>query len=78
MINRVLHHKANTIVRGVSRRGHSRATQRRYAKHVFLANTISTDFPENSIVKVRADIVLSEEVALGINPHDNDPLVITV
>lgn len=39
---------------------------------------ISSGYPENTIGKARAIIVFSDEDALDVNPHDNDPLVIII
>lgn len=43
-----------------------------------MANMISSGYPENTIGKARAIIVFSDEDALDVNPHDNDPLVIII
>lgn len=74
----VLHHVANTIARGISRRSLSKAFQRRYTKQVFTANVISPGFPENIVGTTGLNIVFYEKHAICINPHDNDLLVIIV
>lgn len=47
-------------------------------KQVFATNFISPDLPRRDIGKTRADNVFYKEDAIDFNPHNNDPLVITV
>ena len=72
MTEKVLNHVANTIARGISKRGLFGVARRRYANQVFTVNVISLGFPENTIVTTWVDIIFSEEDFIGINPHDND------
>lgn len=45
---------------------------------VFVANVISTSFPQNTLGKTGVNITFFEEDTLDINLHNDDPLVITV
>lgn len=58
--------------------GFSMAARRRYARQVFTVNVISSRFPGNIIAMAGVNIIFSKEDATCINPHDKDPLVITV
>lgn len=78
MTNMILHHIDNIIVRGIYRRGLSRATWRRYMRQVFTKNVLSPIFPENTVGTIKVNIIFYEEDALCINPHDNDHMVITI
>lgn len=78
MTDKVPHHVVDTIAKGISGRGLFGVARRRYAKQVFTANVISLGFPENIIVTTEVNIVFSKEDYIGINSHDNDPLLITI
>lgn len=78
MIDRVLHHTSSVIARGITKKGLSRTARRRYTRQVLVANIIFCDFPKSTTRATEANITFFEEDVLGINPHNDDPLVITV
>ena len=66
------------ITDGFSGRDNFRVARRRYTKQVFAENVISHDFPRSALGKTWVVVDSSEEDAMDINHHDNDPLVITI
>lgn len=42
------------------------------------SNVISLSFPRGAGGKEKVNITFSEENSIRVNPHDNDPLTITI
>lgn len=77
MDGRVLHQETDTIVGGISMKVLSKEAQRTYMRQVLVPNFISSNFTKRTTGEPGANIVFFEKDALSINPHGNDPLVIT-
>lgn len=78
MAGKIITNNTNTIAGGFNGGGNSRSSQRKYISQVFASNIISISFTKSSQGKTGVNIIFSEEDALEINPHDDDPLVIIV
>lgn len=68
----------NTITRGFIGRGRFSFSRRKYIRHVLAANVVSPSFPRGTHGKVVVNITFSNEDAIRFNPHNNDPLIITI
>lgn len=75
---KTIHSNSNTIVGGFAGGGSSKSTWKKYARHVLVTNLISHGFPRGVQGKTWVNITFSNKDSIMFNPHDNDPLVITV
>lgn len=78
MANKNLCSNINIIAGGFIGGGSSSFTRRKYVRQVFVVDVISPSFLRGVQGKTRVNITFFEEDVIGLDPHDNDPLVITM